>query len=76
MRSSLRWSTVRLSARQFLFNHLRQVVIAIVMLKDLDQLRIRQRLKRNDSAILSLVVQGVHAAPLSRGSSPGASRRL
>jgi hypothetical protein len=39
------------------------------MLKDLDQLRIRQRLKRNDSAILSIVVQDVHAAPLSRDSS-------
>jgi hypothetical protein len=58
------------------FDHLREVVIAIVMLEDLDQLRIRQRLKRNDSAILSLVVQGVHAAPLSRDSLPEASRRL
>jgi hypothetical protein len=70
------WSALRFAPDKLLFDHLGQVVIAIVMLKDLDQLGIRQRLKRNDSAILSLVVQGVHAAPLSRDSSPGASRRL
>jgi hypothetical protein len=55
----LRRSTVRLASREFVFDHLREVVIAIVMLKDLDQLRIRQRLKRNESAILSIVVQSV-----------------
>jgi hypothetical protein len=50
MRSSLRRSTVRLASREFVFDHLREVIIAIVMREDLDQLRIRQRLKRNDSA--------------------------
>jgi hypothetical protein len=70
------WRALHFSPDKLLFDHLREVVIAIVMLEDLDQLRIRQRLKRNDFAILSLVVQGVHAAPLSRDSSPGASRRL
>jgi hypothetical protein len=70
------WRALNFAPDKLFFDHLGQVVIAIVMLKDLDQLRIRQRLKRNDSAILSFVVQGVHAAPLSRDSSPGASRRL
>jgi hypothetical protein len=63
------WRALNFAPAKLFFDHLGQVVIAIVMLKDLDQLRIRQRLKRNDSAILSLVVQSVHAAPLSRDSS-------
>jgi hypothetical protein len=56
MRSSLRRSTVRLSSCEFVFDHLGQVVIAIVMLEDLDQLRVRQGLERHGSAVLSLVV--------------------
>jgi hypothetical protein len=42
MRSSLRRSAVRPASCEFVFDHLCQVVIAIVMLKDLDQLRVRQ----------------------------------
>jgi hypothetical protein len=50
------WRALHFAPDKLFFDHLGQVVIAIVMLKDLDQLRIRQRLKRNDSSLLSLVV--------------------
>ena len=40
------WSALRFAPDKLFFDHLGQVVIAIVMLKDLDQLGIRQRLKR------------------------------
>jgi hypothetical protein len=39
MRGSLRRSAVRLAPNKLLLDHLRQVVIAIVMQEDLDQLR-------------------------------------
>jgi hypothetical protein len=34
----LRWSAIGLAPSKLVFDHLRQVVIAIVMLEDLDQL--------------------------------------
>jgi hypothetical protein len=39
MPSSLRRSTVRFASCGFVLDHLREVVVAIVMLEDLDQLR-------------------------------------
>jgi hypothetical protein len=68
----LRWSAVRLAPRQLVFDHLRQVVIAIVMLEDLDQLDIGQGLKGDDPSVIGVLIQVDHAAPLSCGSSLGA----
>jgi hypothetical protein len=38
MRLSLRWSAVRFAPSKLLLDHLRKLVVAIVVLEDLDQL--------------------------------------
>jgi hypothetical protein len=50
------WRPLRFAPDKFFFDHLGQIVVAIVMLKDLNQLGIRQRLKRNGFAVLCLFV--------------------
>jgi hypothetical protein len=43
---------MRLTPDKLFFDHPRQVVVAVMMLEDLDQLGIRSRLNRNDSSVL------------------------
>jgi hypothetical protein len=60
---------ISLAPSELLLDHLRKLVVAIMVLKDLDQLSVRQGLDRNNPCVIISLVRSTHAAPLSSVSS-------
>jgi hypothetical protein len=58
---------ISLAPSKLLLDYLSKLVVAVMVLKDLDQLSVRQRLDRNNPSVIIYLIQSTHAAPLSAG---------